>query len=147
MQTNSCDNCKSCETRKAETSSCKGVIAHSLPQNIQTRRDINEHLQMNAPVMYMRRPSSQSGAAKRCALAIAPPKTKWAGGGGPAGLGPGRVPRPRPPALTPWSPPRRDTPLRNPQSTRELYHELGALLKKDKHNLSRKLANTHLFIY
>jgi hypothetical protein len=57
---------------------------HSLSHNKRTRHDVYVHLQMNAPFIYVRRPSAQSGAALRCASAMPAAKKKRAG---PAGRG------------------------------------------------------------
>ena len=123
-----------------------GLIApiHSLSHNTRTRLDVCEHLQKNARIIYVRRPSEPRCAALRCASAIAQPqKKKW---------GAGRVWRAEGRAVTPAArrdhpPPPRDHPSSEPSEPSEAMREPVRFSKNHKHTFSLKNSKRHLFIF
>ena len=142
---------------ETEICSCNGVLApiHQLSHNKRTRRDVYEHLQMNAPFIYVRRPYAQRGAALLRASAMRAAKKKRrvrrAGGasGGP-GAGPagrGLPPHPPPPTPPPPPPPPVTGRLRNPRSSRTVHPEPVRFSKKKKKHPFAKIIEKTPFHY
>ena len=123
---------------ETEICSCNGVLApiHQLSHNKRTRRDVYEHLQMNAPFIYVRRPYAQRGAALRRASAMRAAKKNKAGpagrgtSGGP-GAGPGG------PGVAPRPPPPRDRAPSEPSELSDAVVRNGVLFRKMKNTTFR----------